>query len=57
MTPVPPARISGKKLILTGGLVLILIAMGARIFARRYLDHMRNPPPETTQPATMPNWH
>jgi hypothetical protein len=57
MTPAPPSRISGKKLILTGGLVLIVIAAGARIFARYYLRDMRNPLPETTQPATMPDWH
>jgi hypothetical protein len=45
------ARISGKKLILTGAVVLTLVAAGARLFARYYLRDMRNTNVTTTQPA------
>jgi hypothetical protein len=43
------ARISGKKLVLIGGLLLLLTAAGIRMFAVSYLRNMHRLPP-TTQP-------
>jgi|HubBroStandDraft_5_1064220.scaffolds.fasta_scaffold669426_2 hypothetical protein len=45
------ARISGKRLVLIGGLVLILTAASARLFAVFYLHDMEHPMPASTQPA------
>jgi hypothetical protein len=50
----PP--ISGKKLVIVGGLVLLLVAASARIFARFYVRDVGNAPeiPAQTQPTHTP---
>jgi hypothetical protein len=50
------ARISGKKLVWIGGLVLLAAAASARVFAMFYLRDMAHPP-ATTQPAPPSNEH
>jgi hypothetical protein len=44
------ARISGKKLVWVGGIVLVCVAASARIFAVFYLHDQAHP--TTTQPTT-----
>ena len=46
-----PAAISGKKLVWVGGIVLLLVAASARLFAVFYLNDMNHPPAAATQPA------
>jgi hypothetical protein len=46
------ARINGRKLVWTGGIVLVLAAASARLFAVFYLKDMNHPAVPATQPVT-----